>query len=102
MLENESQDSLESQLKLFGERALPDLVDNIKCGNSLIAPDFYQGSQGGLFDEEEHHRINAFDWKAEFPEIMKGGGFDAVIGNPPYVFGRDWNALNISDDVKNI
>ena len=100
VLENESQDSLESQLKLFGERALPNLVDNIKCGNSLIAPDFYQGSQGGLFDEEEHHRINAFDWKAEFPEIMKGGGFDAVIGNPPYVFGRDWNALNISDDVK--
>ena len=84
VLENESQDSLESQLKLFGERALPDLADNIKCGNSLIAPDFYQGSQGGLFDEEEHHRINAFDWKAEFPEIMKGGGFDAVIGNPPW------------------
>ena len=38
-----------------------------------------------LFDEEERYRINVFDWKAEFPEIMKAGGFDAVIGNPPYV-----------------
>ena len=30
-------------------------------------------------------RVNAFDWDAEFPKIMRGGGFDAVIGNPPYV-----------------
>jgi fido (protein-threonine AMPylation protein)/methylase of polypeptide subunit release factors len=36
-------------------------------------------------DEEEMRRVNPFDWKAEFPEIMKAGGFDAVIGNPPYV-----------------
>jgi len=38
-----------------------------------------------LFDGEERYRINAFDWDMEFPEIMKAGGFDAVIGNPPYV-----------------
>ena len=31
---------------------------------------------------------------------MRKGGFDCVIGNPPYVFGRDWKALNISDDIK--
>ena len=29
-------------------------------------------------------RINPFDWQAEFQEIMKDGGFNAVIGNPPY------------------
>jgi hypothetical protein len=38
-----------------------------------------------LLDEEETYRINAFDWQAEFPEIMNNGGFDAVIGNPPYI-----------------
>ena len=38
-----------------------------------------------LFDEEERYRINVFDWDAAFPAIMKAGGFDAVIGNPPYV-----------------
>jgi len=38
-----------------------------------------------MFDEEERYRINAFDWDAEFPAIMKSGGFDVVIGNPPYI-----------------
>ena len=85
VLEGESQDTLERQMKLFKERALPDLGSNIKCGNSLIGPDFSQGKQMNLLDSEETYRINAFDWEKEFPEIMKKGGFDAVIGNPPYV-----------------
>ena len=38
----------------------------------------------GLADDDIR-RINVFDWEKEFPEIMKSGGFDAVIGNPPYV-----------------
>jgi len=92
VLEGENQDTLERQMKLFKERALPDLGSNIKCGNSLIGPDFYSVGAGlalPLFDkpslnEEETYRINPFDWEKEFPEIMKQGGFDAVIGNPPY------------------
>ncbi len=75
----------EKNLVLFhNERALPDLAGNIKCGNSLIGPDFYKGQQLGMFDEEDHFRINAFDWHAEFSEVFKDVGFDAVIGNPPY------------------
>jgi hypothetical protein len=70
---------------LFHQRALPDLANNIKCGNSLIGPDFYRGKQLDLFDPEERMRINVFDWQTEFPEIMQSGGFDAVIGNPPYI-----------------
>ncbi len=85
VLENENADTLEKQLALFHERALPDLANNIKCGNSLIGPDFYQNQQLDLLDEDEIYRINAFDWRTEFPQIMKNGGFDAVIGNPPYV-----------------
>jgi len=80
VLENETQESL----KLFHERALPDLGDNIKCGNSLIGPDFYQNQQLSLYGEEEKYKINAFDWQAGFPDIFKLGGFDAVIGNPPW------------------
>jgi hypothetical protein len=34
---------------------------------------------------EERKHVNAFDWQQEFPLIMKNGGFDVVIGNPPYV-----------------
>jgi len=85
VLEGENQDTLERQMKLFKERALPDLGSNIKCGNSLIGPDFCQGKQMNLLDSEETYRINAFDWEKEFPEIMKQGGFDVVIGNPPYI-----------------
>lgn len=63
---------------------MPDLAGNIKCGNSLIGPDFYENQQLNFFDEEEKYKINAFDWKAEFAEVFKQGGFDVVIGNPPW------------------
>ena len=85
VLEGETEQSISQQMALFHERALPDLSDNIKCGNSLIGPDFYDGMQMGLFDDTERYRINVFDWEKEFSEIMTAGGFDAVIGNPPYV-----------------
>ena len=84
VLEGASHEVIESQLRLFHDRALPDLAANIKCGNSLIGPDFYRGQQASLFDDEERLRINVFDWQAEFPAIMASGGFDAVIGNPPW------------------
>ncbi|NLN59387.1 MAG: N-6 DNA methylase [Deltaproteobacteria bacterium] len=85
VLEGEDEQSIGKQMRLFHERVLPDLSKNIKCGNSLIGPDFYDHQQLNLFVEEEIFRINAFDWNTEFAEIMKNGGFDAVIGNPPYV-----------------
>ena len=85
VLEGESEETIANQLRLFHERALPDLADNVKCGNSLIGPDYYNGHQLNMLDEEERYRVNVFDWKAEFPAIFQAGGFDAVIGNPPYV-----------------
>jgi len=93
VLEGETSESLDAQLSFLRERALPDLAANIKCGNSLIGPDFYDDAQLGLagLDDEERYRINVFDWEAEFPEILgqavpeEKRGFDAVIGNPPYI-----------------
>jgi type I restriction-modification system DNA methylase subunit len=87
VLEGESGSSLATQLRMFQERALPDLDDNIKCGNSLIGPDLYDNEQMMLLDEEEHYRINVFDWESAFPQVFGGEipGFDAVIGNPPYI-----------------
>ncbi|MCP5499275.1 MAG: Eco57I restriction-modification methylase domain-containing protein [Leptospiraceae bacterium] len=68
----------------FGERILPDLSGNIKCGNSLIDRDAL--FQHNMFGKTG---IQAFDWKDEedgFGEIFKTkGGFDAIIGNPPYI-----------------
>jgi type I restriction-modification system DNA methylase subunit/predicted type IV restriction endonuclease len=86
VLEGENEQSIGKQMSLFQERVLPDLSNNIKCGNSMIGPDFYENQQMNFLDEEEIYRINTFDWKAEFPETIKDGGFDAVIGNPPYGF----------------
>jgi type I restriction-modification system DNA methylase subunit len=83
VLEGESNQTLANQLRMFHERALPDLGDNIKCGNSLIGYDFYEQTE--MLDQKDRNEINPFDWKEGFPEIMKAGGFDAVIGNPPYV-----------------
>ena len=96
VLEGENEQSIAQQLKLFHERALPDLGNNIKCGNSLIGTDYFQ-TQGvqekmALYgdeeneEEKERNKINAFDWDGRhgFEEIMKNSGFDVVIGNPPY------------------
>jgi hypothetical protein len=85
VLEEESEENVSKQLKLFAERALPSLHHNIRCGNSLVAPDYFDLRQAHPFNMDERKRINAFDWQAEFPLVMKAGGFDAVIGNPPYV-----------------
>ncbi len=110
VLEGESQESITKQFELFRQRALPDLGGNIKCGNSLIGPDFYEGEQMTLLDDEARLRVNVFDWRAEFPEIMAAGGFDAIIGNPPYVrqeslsdfkdyFSRQYEAFDGTADL---
>jgi adenine-specific DNA-methyltransferase len=85
VLEGESEQTISNQMKFFKERALPDLSNNIKCGNSLIGSDFYDQMEMNFLDDDEKLQINVFDWKSEFKEIMAGGGFDVVIGNPPYM-----------------
>ncbi len=87
VLEGETDQSVTRQLSGMQERALPDLDDNIKWGNSLIGPDFYDKTQASLLGEEEEYRINVFPWEDAFPEVFGGRnpGFDAVIGNPPYI-----------------
>lgn len=79
LLEGESNETLQEQFDIFRERALPDLAENIKCGNSLVGSDF----QAALFAEDDA-QVNPFDWHLEFKEIMASGGFDVVLGNPPY------------------
>lgn len=66
-------------------KPLSSLDKNILCGNSLVGPAFYSNRQQELFSENERERINVFDWKTAFPQVFAQGGFDCVIGNPPYV-----------------
>ncbi len=69
VIEGESAATLGQNRLLFQERALPDLDKNIKCGNSLIGPDFYENKQADTFDSAELLQVNPFDWKHEFPFI---------------------------------
>ncbi|MGP1521629.1 MAG: Eco57I restriction-modification methylase domain-containing protein [Treponema sp.] len=90
LLENEGKAlSTTGQASLFKTsditKILPSLTQNIKCGNSLIGSDYYKEKNLSLLGIEEQRKVNAFDWKQEFPNIFKQGGFDCVIGNPPYV-----------------
>ncbi len=69
-----------------GDRPLSSLDDNVREGNSLIGPDFFKGQIDLVFyDDTQKERVNAFDWNAAFPAVFARGGFDAVVGNPPYV-----------------
>jgi type I restriction-modification system DNA methylase subunit len=65
-------------------RKLNSLNNNIKCGNSLIDDPAVAGDK-------------AFSWEKEFPEVFAKGGFDVIIGNPPYVFVRE----NFNQNEKN-
>ena len=78
---------------LEGERALPhnkellpSLSKNIRCGNSVIGMDFFD--QKTLTEEAEREKINAFEWRSKktgFGGLVgETGGFNAIIGNPPY------------------
>jgi adenine-specific DNA-methyltransferase len=79
ILEGENRTTLGAQRVLFPkETFLPDLRDNIKCGNSLIARDFTSETDS----PEDISEVNAFDWKEEFG--ASGSAFDAVVGNPPW------------------
>ena len=62
-------------------RKLNSLNQNIKCGNSLISDPAIAGDK-------------AFDWQREFPQVFEKGGFDVVIGNPPYVQLQSLGAMS--------
>lgn len=90
VLEGEKGDALAAQMNLFQMRALPDLGNNIRCGNSLIGIDFYS-QDSLLLSEEDEARINPFDWDRFLAETTNSFGFDVIIGNPPYVLLQDEN-----------
>jgi type I restriction-modification system DNA methylase subunit len=131
-MEGETSASIEHQLRIFHERVLPTLENNIKDGNSLVGQDLYVYQ----LDFGDEKKIKPFDWEIAFPEVFtdnesvvnpdfrrqfadvenfekktkalvdkysakeplsgygRKGGFDVVIGNPPYLGGREWKAEN--------
>lgn len=84
LLENENTDSLTSLYSQHKLKALPDLDDNIQHGNSLIGNEFYKFKKASELNHTESDSLQIFDWKNKFEQIIAKGGFDAIVGNPPY------------------
>ena len=83
LLQDETTASAHQYLLDFEQQALlPSLNQNIVCGNSLIGTDILDGQ---LFASDEERKLNPMNFEDAFPEVMKRGGFDAIVGNPPFV-----------------
>lgn len=85
LLEDETKATIENFLELNDDKVLPDLKGNIKCGNSLVDNKFFDVYPEAVEDMELIFKIKPFEFEIEFPTVFDGGGFDAIVGNPPYV-----------------
>jgi len=81
LLEDETIASAHQQQLEMKQALLPSLSKNIVCGNSLIGWDI---TEGKLFDTADERGLNPMNFEDAFPEVMKRGGFDAIVGNPPW------------------
>lgn len=78
-------------------KPLSSLEHTLRIGNSLVGSDFWAGRERSSAAEE---RVRTFNWKAAFPEVWPEGvpgGFDIVLGNPPYV--KLQNLVKVDADV---
>ena len=84
LIEDESEAALKDYVRRKKHAALPTLDSRILCGNSLVSTQEWEAACGPL-PAALHSTINPFRWQDEFAAEMAGGGFDVVVGNPPYI-----------------
>lgn len=85
LIENENSISIQNYLHNTGKKVLPTLDNNIKCGNSLLDDNYFKYNQDAEDDDDLLFKINPFNWEDEFPFLKETKGFNAIVGNPPYV-----------------
>jgi len=85
VLEDVPAAAVTAYLKQHHIRALPNLDTNIRCGNSLVDSAYFEYDGDTLIDEEHFARLNPLDWETTFPTMSAEGGFDVIVGNPPYI-----------------
>jgi adenine-specific DNA-methyltransferase len=81
LLEDETIASAHQQQLAMKQALLPSLSKNIICGNSLIGWNILEGK---LFDSGDERKLSPMNFEDAFPEVMRRGGFDAIVGNPPW------------------
>lgn len=85
LLEHENANSVDYHFTTYKQKVLPNLANNIKCGNALLDDEYFSFNKEALADDELLYALKPFNWYEEFPFLQNSGGFDAIIGNPPYV-----------------
>ncbi len=85
LIENENAVSIQNFLDSTGEKVLPSLEDNIKCGNALLDDNYFKFDKEAEDNDDLLFKINPFNWAEEFPCLIETKGFNAIVGNPPYV-----------------
>lgn len=83
-----------NEIGLFGNKILNGVGNNIRCGNSLVESDILEKFPALEHNEDEFLNTNIFDWESEqgFSKVFEDkGGFDFIIGNPPYVEVKHYN-----------
>jgi len=77
---------------ILGSQILSGIGTNIKCGNSLVGADIENICPSIADDLPQLQATNAFAWEESFPQVFAKRGFDLVVGNPPYVEVKNYNA----------
>lgn len=94
VVDNADYPQVSEEMGLFGSKILNGIGNNIRCGNSLVDSVIFEQYPELLDNEEELLKTNVFDWDSEdgFAQIFEEkGGFDYIIGNPPYVEVKNYN-----------
>jgi hypothetical protein len=84
LIEDETAVGLRDYVNRQGIRALPALDDTIRSGNSLVSHAEWTAVCGAM-PVALIEKVNRFTWSDEFPAEMGRGGFDVIVGNPPYI-----------------
>ena len=84
LVEDESSAALKDFVTSRKCPVLPSLSDTIRCGNSLVSAPEWRDAYGEM-SPEVRTKVNPFSWENEFPAEMESGGFDIIVGNPPYI-----------------
>ena len=96
MLEDESQETIIQKDNLLDVAILPSLNRNIFHGNSLIGKEIYK--QKDLFSDGDFKKLYPFEYWDNLPKQKYLGGFDAIVGNPPYV--KEYTSKETFENVK--
>jgi type I restriction-modification system DNA methylase subunit len=91
LLQEETFDTVQGYQLAFHETLLPSLAKNVVCGNSLVGTDILDGE---LFPPDEERKLSPMNFKEAFSDVMKLGGFDAIVGNPPW--GAEFTDLTLA------